>query len=195
MFSTPNILAPVHAYVPAWLLLLSLLAVSLILIFAGRTLVKVVAFVVVGFAGAAVGGTLAVQFLPPGLGLVGILLGFVLGGLLGVALISVGIGLAVGYAAYLLALDLALGATIALVAGVAFFIVGLALSSRILAIVTAIAGGLLLFHVLTDFGLGTTALLIAAVLTLAGLWVQLAPGRRIKPPTAAKAGGQQHDHG
>ena len=187
MWSIPNILAPVQASVPAWALLLGLLGLSLVLIFAGSTLVKVVAFVVVGFAGAAFGGALAAQYLAPSWQLVGIILGFVVGGLLGVVLIALGIGFAVGYAAYLVALDFALGSTVALIAGVVFFIVGLALSGKILTVGTAVVGGLLLFNVLTYYGFGSTmATVVAAALTLMGLWVQLAPQRRI----TANAGGQ-----
>ncbi len=187
MWNIPDILAPLQANVPAWALLLGLLALSLVLIFAGSTLVKLVAFVVVGIAGAAFGGTLAVQYLAPSWQLVGMILGFVIGGLLGVALIALGIGFVVGYAAYLLALDFAFSQTIALIAGVVFFIVGLALSGKILTIGTAVVGGLLLFNVLTQYGFGSTmATLVAAALTLVGLWVQLAPQRRM----TATAGGQ-----
>ncbi len=186
IWSIPNILAPLQANVPAWALLLGLLGLSLVLIFAGRTLVKVVAFVVVGIAGAAFGGTLATQYLAPSWQLVGMILGFVVGGLLGVALIALGIGFAVGYASYVFALDFALGPTVALISGVVFFIVGLALSGRILTVGTAIVGGLLLFDVLTHYGFGSTmATLVAAALTLVGLWVQLAPQRRM---TAATGG-------
>jgi hypothetical protein len=193
MVSIPNILVPVVAHVPAPILLLALLTVSLVMIFAGGTLARVVAFLAVGLVGAAVGGTLAVQYLSPAWGLTGVLLGFVLGGLLGVALLPLGVGLAVGYAGYLVALDLALGSTVALIAGVAFFVAGLMLSGKILSFVTAVLGGTILFNVLTLYGLGLIeAMLVAALLTLIGLWVQLAPGRRVTQPTT-KLGGQPSD--
>ncbi len=192
IWSIPNILAPLEANVPAWALLLGLFALSLVLIFAGKTLVKVVAFVVVGFAGAALGGTLAAQYLAPSWQILGIILGFVIGGMLGVALIALGIGFAVGYAAYVITLDLALGPTVALIAGVVFFLVGLALSGKILTVGTAIVGGLLLFNVLTTYGFGPTmATLVAAALTIVGLWVQLAPQRRMTTGT----GGQPSANG
>jgi hypothetical protein len=167
--------------------------------FAGSTFAKVMAFLVLGFVGAVVGGTLGALYLPAGwdlLGLIaGIVLGFAVGGLLGLALIPLGIGLAVGYAAYLLALDFAFGQTVAIVVGVAFFVVGLALSGKILKVVTAIAGGLLLFHVLTYSGLGLTlSTLIAAALALIGLWVQFVSGRRVTQPTTAQVGGRPSDH-
>ena len=180
MWSIPTILAPVLANVPAWAILLGLLGLSLVLIFAGSALVKVVAFIVVGLAGATFGGALAAHFLAPSWEFLGILLGFVLGGLVGVALIAIGIGFAAGYAAYLVTLDLALGQTAALLAGVIFFVVGLALSGKILSVGTAIVGGLILFNVLTYYGFGSPmATVIAAALTLFGLWVQLAPQNRL----------------
>jgi hypothetical protein len=185
MMSIPNFMAPLLAQVPAELLLVVLAAVALALIFAGSSIVKVVAFFVVGFAGASLGGLLWAQYVGASGDFVGVLLGFVVGGLLGVALIPIGIGLLVGYAAYLVSLDLALSATVALIAGVVFFIVGLALSQKILVGVTAVAGGFLLFDVLTTLGFGLAlSMLVAAGLTLVGLWVQYSPERRV-PPTQA----------
>lgn len=193
MVSIPNSLSPVLPGVPADLLLLALLGVSMVLIFAGRTLAKVVAFLAVGIVGAALGGTLAAQYVAQWQ-ILGVLLGFVIGGLLGVALLPLGIGLAVGYTGYVIALDLALGPTAALVAGVAFFVVGALLSGKILSVATAAIGGLLLFDVLTRYGFGSTlATLVAALLTLAGLWVQLSPDRRPSQPTATQVGGQPSD--
>ena len=177
------------------MLVLTLLAMSFILIFAGRTLVKVVAFLVVGFVGAAFGGTLAVQYLPPQWTLIGVLLGFLSGGLLGVALLPLGVGLAVGYAGYLFALDLALGPTAVLIAGIVSFVVGVLLSGKVLGVATAIVGGLLLFDVLSryaGFSL-TTATVVAALMTVVGLWIQLTPDRRLTQPPPTSVGGQPGD--
>ena len=163
---------------------MGLLALSLVLIFGGSTLVKVVAFVVVGIAGAIFGGALVANYLAPGWDVVGMILGFLIGGVLGVALVALGIGFAVGYAAYLVVLDLALGQTVALIAGVIFFVVGLVLSGKILAIGTSIVGGMLLFSILTAQGfVPATAIIVAGALTVLGLWVQLVPGRRIAAST------------
>jgi len=189
-------LAPFQAQFPAWVPLLALLAISLVLIFAGRKLVKLVVFLAVGIAGATIGGILAAQFLSPGGELLGVLIGFIAGGLLGVGLISMGIGIAVGYAAYLLALDLAISPTIAAITGVTFFIVGLALSGKILTLATAVVGGLLLFNVLTSYGLGpSVSTAVAALLTLMGLWVQMGKRRHAGQPsnqqTKFKSSGNQ----
>lgn len=183
MLSIPNMLAPVLAHVPAPLLLVALLAVSLVMIFAGGTLARVVAFLAVGLAGAALGGSLTAQYLSPTWSVIGLLLGFVIGGMLGVVLLSLGVAVAVGYAGYLVALYLALGPTVALVVGLVFFVVGLALSGKILSLAIGMLGGLLLFGVLTRYGFGTTpAVFVAGILTLAGLWVQLSSRHTSKPP-------------
>lgn len=187
MFEIPNQLAPLLQNVPAWLPLLGLLGVSLALIFAGRTVVKVAAFLIVGVAGALVGGMLGAHYIPAGGDLIGVVIGFVLGGLLGVALVALGIGLVVGYSAYLLAQQMAFGDTVSLILGLAFFVVGVALSGKILALVTAVGGGLLLFDVLILYGFGpTVSTLLAALATLAGLWVQLSQRRHAPQPTATQ---------
>ncbi len=195
MAPIPNQLAPLPSTVPASALLLSMLVVSLLLVFAGRKVVKVLAFLVVGLIGALIGGVLATQYLVGSgtLGvLLGVFLGFVLGGLIGVALVAVGIGLATGYAAYLLTTGFVSGTTIPLIVGFVFFIVGVALYGRILSLVTALAGGLLFFDVLRIYGLGPTlSIVFAAGVTLAGIWIQEGLGRKVKQPTAPKVGGQQ----
>jgi len=179
------------AHVPGDVLFLALLVVSLALIFAGGTLAKVLAFIVVGLLGAVFGGIIIAQYISPQWDLVGVLLGFVIGGLLGMALLSLGVGLVVGYTAYIISLGFGLSSTVALVAGVVFFIVGLALSSKVLKVVTAVAGGFLLFNVLVYFGLDPlVSTLISAALTAAGLWVQLASRRPATQRAAPNPGGQ-----
>ncbi|MDA4124741.1 MAG: hypothetical protein OK438_04730 [Thaumarchaeota archaeon] len=178
--SIPTQLQPFLNTVPEWALLLSLLLVSLALAFAGRRVVKVLAFLLVGLIGASVGGILAAQYLAGALGTsIGALVGFLLGGLIGLLLIRLGIGLAIGYAAYVLTTTFVSGNTIPLIVGFVFFIIGAAFYNRILGFITAVAGGLLFFDVLTLYGLGSTrSIVLAVVLTLAGIWVQERPGRR-----------------
>ncbi len=189
-------LALLQGQVPAWLPLLALLAVSLVLMFAGRSVVKVIAFFVVGLIGAAIGGTLAAQFLP-GAGdlgtLLGSILGFAIGGLIGVVLVMVGIGVVLGYGAYALTQQFISGNIIPLVVGFVFFIVGIALYNKILGVVTALAGGFLLFDVLTTYGAGSTlSIVVAAALTLAGIWVQedMHRKKKVSQPTISNAGSQ-----
>lgn len=191
MIPIPHSLWPGLPGVSPQVLLLALLGASLVLIFAGRTMAKVVAFLAVGIVGAAFAGSLAGQYLASQWQILGVLLGFVIGGLLGVVLLPLGVGLATAYAGYVIALDLALGPTAALIVGVALFIVGAVLSDKILSVATAFIGGLLLFDVLTHYGFGPTlATLVAALITLVGLWVQLAPGRRPSQPATTAVVGQ-----
>jgi hypothetical protein len=162
-----------------------MLVVSLLLIFAGRIVVKALAFLVVGLIGASIGGMLGAQYLTS-LGsagsILGVLIGFVAGGLIGLLLVRAGIGLAVGYAAYLLTLDIVSDATVAVVIGIIFFLIGVVLYNKILSLVTAVAGGFLLYDALRLYGLApTVSTVLAAVVTLAGIWVQYRPRRRAQP--------------
>ena len=189
-------LAVLQGQLPGWLPLLALLAVSLVLIFYGRSVVKVIAFFVVGLIGAAIGSALAAQFLP-GAGdlgtLLGGLLGFAIGGLIGVVLVMVGIGVVMGYGAYTLTQQFVSGNIIPLVVGFVFFILGIALYNKILGVVTALAGGFLLFDVLVAYGAGSTlSIVVAVALTLAGIWVQENMHRKKKAsqPTLSGAGSQ-----
>jgi hypothetical protein len=174
---------------PTWPLVIVMLVVSFLLIFAGRKVVKALAFLVVGIIGASIGGVLGAQYLAS-LGtlgsVLGILIGFFVGGLMGVVLVALGIGVAVGYAAYLLTLDVVSSRTAAIVVGIVFFIVGLALYGKILSLVTAVAGGILFYDALRLYGINpipSTAL--AAVLTLAGILVQYRTRKETLEPAFA----------
>jgi hypothetical protein len=198
MLSIPNQLAPLTNSLPGWALLLALLVVSLVLAFAGRSVVKVIAFLVVGLIGASIGGMLFAQYLS-GLGslatLLGALIGFLLGGLIGVLLVAVGIGVAIGYGAYLLTASFVSGTLIPLIVGFVFFIIGVAFYGKILGFITAIAGGLLFFDVLRIYGLDSTlSIVLAAGLTVAGIWVQEGLGKRKTSPTVPSAGGQPSEN-
>jgi hypothetical protein len=158
---------------PAWPLFIVLLVVSLLLIFAGRSVVKLLAFLVVGLIGASLGGSLGAQYLTSlgslG-GALGFLIGFFAGGLLGLLLIHVGIGLAVGYAAYVLALSLGSGTTMAVIIGFVFFLVGFLLYNKILTVITAVAGGFLLYDALGFYLDPPIAGVIAIIVVLVGIW-------------------------
>ncbi len=173
-----------HSFLPTPLLALVMGVIALLLIFAGRKVVKVLAFLVVGLIGASIGGALAGQYVPS-LGtagtILGGLIGFVAGGAIGLLLVAVGIGLAVGYAAYLLTLDVVSNATAAFVIGVVFFVVGLALYNKILAFVTAVAGAFLLYDALTLLSVGPVlSAAIAFVAFVLGVWNDLRSRRRSK---------------
>jgi hypothetical protein len=162
-----------------------MLVVSLLLIFAGRKVVKALAFLVVGLIGASIGGVLGAQYLAT-LGVLGrvlgILIGFFVGGLMGIVLVALGIGVVVGYGAYLLTLDVVSSRTAALVVGIIFFIIGLALYNKILSLVTAVTGGILLYDAVRLYNLNlTVSIALAAVVTLAGISVQYRSRRERQP--------------
>jgi hypothetical protein len=147
--------------------------VALALIFAGRSIIKGLAFLVVGLAGAgfgvAVGGSI--------LGVVGAVIGgvagFLLGGLIGILLVDLGMGLALGYFAYLATRYLTHSLLLAVVVGIVLFFVGVAISSKLLELVAAIIGGLVLYNVLVFFGLAPfDSAVVSILLAAAGFFVQ-----------------------
>lgn len=179
MVSIPSQFTQLLNGLPAWPLFLVLLVISLLLIFAGRQVVKALAFLVVGLIGASIGGSLAAQYLTS-LGwlgsLLGILIGFFAGGLLGLLIVRLGIGLAVGYAAYILTVDVVSSTIAGLVVGFIFFLIGVVLYNKILTLVTALAGGFILFTALNFYITPLASAALAIIITIVGLWVDF--GRR-----------------
>ncbi len=188
LVSLPSQFSKLLNGLPSWPLFLILLIVSLLLIFYGRKIVKVLAFLIVGLIGASIGGMLGAQYLTS-IGVLGrflgILIGFVAGGLIGLLLVSVGIGLIVGYAAYLLTIDLVSNSTAAFVVGFVFFIIGVVVYNKILTVVTAVAGGFLLYDALAFYINPTIAALLAIIVTLVGVWHGLRSERRKSNPFAS----------
>lgn len=165
---------------------LALLVVSLALIFAGRTLIKVLAFLVVGFAGATLGALIGGSYLGFAGLLVGGVLGFLLGGLLGHLLLPVGIGFALGLLAFTTAQAFTRSASLSLIVGLAFTVVGILLSNDILALISSVLGGLLLFNVLMSLGFPPVpAALLSAGLSIAGLILQNGLLLKTKPISRA----------
>lgn len=115
--------------------------------------------------------------------LLGLIVGFIVGGLVELVLVPMGIGLIVGYAAYLLTLDVVSNKIAALVVAAIFFVIGAVLYKKILTAITAIAGGFLLFDALGFYVNPTIAAVIAVIVTVAGLWINLKRGRREPRPT------------
>ncbi len=165
---------------------LILLLLSLALIFAGRSVIKGLAFLVAGLAGAALGLTLGSAFLGVIGAIIGGVLGFIVGGLIGLLLVHVGIGLALGYFGYLVASHLTHVFLLAAVVGVVLFIVGVALSNRLLELMTAILGGVILYGALVFFAISPLyAAVISIVLAAVGFYVQSETHRRGGPPRQA----------
>ncbi|MDG6914944.1 MAG: hypothetical protein JRM86_03280 [Nitrososphaerota archaeon] len=161
---------------------LVLALVALALMFAGRSVVKGLAFLVAGLAGAAFGAGLAGPVLGPVGLVIGGIAGFLVGGMLGVWLVELGIGLAIGYFAYLAARYLTHSLLLAAVVGVALFFVGLAVSGELLELATAALGGVIIYGVLLFFGSPPLdATVLSVVLAAAGLYVQWTGRRRREP--------------
>lgn len=149
---------------------LGLLAVTLV--FAGRSVVKALAFLVVGLAGAALGVELGAAMGTVGSTLGGVL-GFFVGGVLGVWLVAVGMGFALGYFGYLAARFLTGSVLLAAAVGVVLFFIGVAMSGRLLGFVTSVLGGLVFYSVLLYFGATPFfAAIVSVLLAALGFYVQ-----------------------
>ena len=152
---------------------LVLLVVALALMFAGRSVIKTLAFLVVGLAGAAFGAAAGTLVLGVFGTILGAVVGFVIGGLIGLLLVHVGIGLALGYFGYLATRDLTHIFVLAVVVGIVLVFIGIIVTSKILELATALLGGVILYGVLLFFGAGPPlAFVVAALVAVAGFYVQ-----------------------
>lgn len=156
-----------------------LFVVSLALMFAGRSIIKGLAFLIVGLAGAAFGLASGGLLLGPVGAVIGAVLGFLVGGALGLLLVHIGMGLALGYFGYLAIRDMTHVFALAAVVGVILFFVGVAVSSKLLDLVTAVLGGVIFYGVLVFFGASQPlAGVVSLVLAAAGFYVQMRERRR-----------------
>jgi hypothetical protein len=159
-----------------------LLVLSIALMFAGRSLIKGLSFLVVGLAGAAAGlaaGGLVLGWIGAAFGAV---VGFIVGGMIGILLLHVGMGLALGYFGFLAARDLSHSFLLAVGVGIVLFFVEVAISGRLMELVTAVTGGVVLYAVLLFFALAPLyAALVSLLLAAAGFYVQETKRRRGEP--------------
>jgi zinc-ribbon domain len=149
------------------------LVVALALIFAGRFVIRVVAFFGVGIAFASAFAAFGAVILG-GVGLVlGGIVGFFVGAILSFFLLPLAIGIATGLLAYKLMQALFHIYVLSVIIGVVLFIVGLALSMKLLALAAVIFGSLLLFDVLVYFHFpALIAILVAGLIGVIGFWAQ-----------------------
>ena len=162
---------------PETVVVLILLVVSLALVFAGREIIKALAFLITGAVGAVVGSSLATAYLGA-LGTIGQILGavagFLVGGLFGIMLVVLGIGIALGYVGYSIASGLFSNEIISLVTGLVLFAIGIVLADRILEVATAFLGGLLLYNLMTSLGIGVEiAAVFGFLVGILGVWTQM----------------------
>jgi hypothetical protein len=176
---------------PDVLLVLILLGVAMALIFAGKSVIKVLAFAFVGLVGASVGAGIGVSWGPPGV-LLGAVLGFAVGGVLGLVALAVGVGIALGYVAYHVSLFVAGTETVALLAGVVFFVVGLALSGKILTVVSSVLGALILLDVMLAFNIVPEAgVVVSGIAAVAGVVYQNRSRARYQGAATTSPAGNQ----
>ena len=157
-------------------LLVLLIAFSLALAFAGRRLVKALAFITGGLVVGSIGVSLASSYLA-GMGnlgaLIGGVLGFLVGGFIGLALVYFGIGIGIGYFGYIIAASFVSNSLIPIAAGIVLFLLGIFLANKILSVATSVLGGILMFEVVSSLGAGDVLSLILALgVALFGIWVQ-----------------------
>ena len=176
--------------------LLVLLALALALCFAGRALIKGLAFIIVGIVLASVGAAIGMAYL----GTVGLLLGaavgFIVGGFLGLMVVILGVGIAVGYLGYSASTALMGSETISIIVGVVLFFVGIVLADKLLSVATAVVGGLLFFNVMTALGFEFLLAAIAAIVVGGlGVAVQLADESREKTRRMTKTTTQTIQNG
>lgn len=165
---------------------LLLVALSFVLMFSGKSVIKAVVFLVAGIAGALAGLAVGGLLLGPIGAVLVAILGFVVVGFIGYSLIYLGVGLALGYFAYELAKSFTTSFTLAAIIGIIFFVVGLILTNKILELVTAFLGALLLYDALIYLTVPQPiALVVAVILGLLGLVVQMRGRQKhqaVKPP-------------
>jgi hypothetical protein len=150
-----------------------LLALSLVLMFYGRSVIRGLSFFVVGLVGASFGilsGGLVLGFIGA---LAGGVVGFVLGGMLGMFFVDIGIGVALGYFGYLAVFDLTNAFILAVAVGFVLFVIGAVVSGKLLELGTAVVGGFILYGVLVFFGAGPLSSAAVSVLIAgAGFYFQ-----------------------
>lgn len=169
-------------------LLLLLVVLSMVLVFAGRKLVKALAFIMSGLVVGSIGASLVTSYIS-GTGsiggVLGAIIGFFVGGFIGLALIYLGIGIGIGYLGYEITVTYVPSEIISIIVGIVFFALGVILANKILSIATSVLGGTLLYEVLTNFGAGfIVSLSLAAWVGLLGMWIQTIESRSQAKKTA-----------
>jgi zinc-ribbon domain len=150
-----------------------LMVVALGLIFAGRYIIRVIAFFAVGLVFAA--ATAAIGAIV--LGIVGFfiggLFGFIVGALASFVLLPLAIGFATGIMAYNLTETFVHIYALSVLVGIVIFFLAIFLSMKLLSLATAVFGSLILFNVLAFFHFPVIlSAAVAALLGAIGFWTQ-----------------------
>ncbi|GBC68775.1 hypothetical protein HRbin01_00460 [archaeon HR01] len=153
---------------------LVMVAVALALIFIGRKIAKVLAFIAGGIVLALLVLTYLDQYLGGVLTIAGAVVGFLVGGVLAIVLLRLGIGIAMGIISYYIAVWAGAELIVGILVGLVFFAVGFLLADKILSVITAVLGALIAVQALIFLGLPfIVSLSIAVILAVLGMYVQL----------------------
>jgi len=158
-----------------------ILALALLLIFAGKGVIKAIIFVIAGLAVLSIALVFAAIYLSLSLPVLIILAlaAFIVGGVIGILLLPVGIGIALAVVGYSITQPLFNNTLIALVIAVILFIAGIILADKILIIASVFLGGLMLLSAITALGVPVlAAVLLAIILSCLGIVVQSRGGNK-----------------
>jgi hypothetical protein len=175
------------------------------LIFAGRHIIKIIAFFGVALIFAAASAAIGAVVLGVVGFIVGGFFGFIVGGIASFVLLPLAIGFATGIVAYNLTQNLVHLSVVSAVIGVLFFVLGIFLSLKLLSLATAVFGSLVLFNVLAFFHVSPVfSAIIALALGAAGFWIQGGFGKsqgtkfvswsRTPPPASAVSANSRAIH-
>jgi len=166
--NVPNILGPLIFAILAFLL-----------IFAGKTVVKAVIFIVTGFIASGFAVMLTQLYginLP--LTVILVLAMFIIGGLVGLFLLPLGIGLSLGVIGYSIASTLQSSFIIALLIGMIMFVLGVTLAEKIIIALSAVLGAFILITAAIELGIPLPISILGAIILAAiGIVIQIREGR------------------
>jgi len=155
-----------------------LLVAGLVVAFYGKTLFKLVIFLMGAIAGGALAGMLAAYLFPDSAMclLAGVVIAGIIGGFLALTIVKGVLAIAVGGIFAWIASSVTPDVFVALIAFIAGFVLALVLMDRLLGLITGVSGGAMAGFAMTGF-LGGSAgqfagLAVGAVVALAGIYYQ-----------------------
>jgi hypothetical protein len=155
-----------------------LLIAGLVVAFFGKTLFKVVIFLMGAIAGGALAGMLAAYLFPDSTVciLAGVAIAAIIGGFLALTIVKGILAIAVGGIFAWIAAAVTPDMIVVLVAFLVGFVLALILMDRLLGLITGVAGGAMAGFAVTGFVAGGTGqiagLAVGAVVALAGIYYQ-----------------------
>jgi hypothetical protein len=155
-----------------------LLVVGLVVAFFGKTLFKVVVFLLGAIAGGALAGMLVAWLFPGSMIclLAGVVIAAIIGGYLALTIVKGILALAVGGIFAWIAAAVTPNMIVVLIAFIVGFVLALVLMDRLLGAITGVAGGAMAGFAITGFVAGSTGqmagLVVGIIVALAGIYYQ-----------------------